>query len=149
MLGIVITSLGSSDSELSPEPRSPSPNTKRFLSQPGAQGFTLSPSLLTHLLSSRDQILRPPVEKGMVLYRPPARFGHFPGNQIVNEWNGELQLSEEPSRFEEIDEDEDLRQEPHPSADVSDISMDVEQEPPARPSYDGAPGDVEMAMDLE
>ena len=64
ILGIIITSLGSDSSSSS---RSPSPTR---LSQPGPQGFTLSPSLLNRLLNL--PATRGP-EMGMVLYRPPPR----------------------------------------------------------------------------
>jgi len=71
MTGIVITSLGSSDSSQS---SSPSSSPQRHLSQPGAQGFTLSPSLLTHLLSAHHTAHPSlPTPKELVLYRPPPR----------------------------------------------------------------------------
>lgn len=64
MTGIYVSSLSDTSSE--------GEKTPPVLSQPGAQGFTLSPSLLTHLLAMhRDQVV--PVvnqEKGLILYQP-------------------------------------------------------------------------------
>ncbi|ORX39368.1 hypothetical protein BD324DRAFT_649444 [Kockovaella imperatae] len=111
---IIITSLGSSDSEVSPE-STPSPETRRrYLSQPGAQGFTLSPSLLTHLLNSSQSLPRPPAEKGLVLYRSMP----IPSDQIVNEWHGHPNIGHENDslRFEEIDDDE--------IAETGDVTME-------------------------
>lgn len=114
-VGIVITSIGSPDSSVSSRSPSPTPSEQdrqaqaRKLTQPGLQGFTLSPSLLTHLLSTqRDNLTASQMasmglsgEKGLVLYRSPPNFG------IVQEWPGQDMTSiVDEGRFEELDEDE-------------------------------------------
>lgn len=118
--GIVITSLSSSPSSS----RSSSPeNTSqhRNLTQPGEQGFTLSPSLLTHLLGKQSWDKMPPLsghspdQKGLVLYRP---LGIPPGtdmqwDEIVRRWkeggSGSGTQQDDSSRFEMIDDDENLQ----------------------------------------
>jgi hypothetical protein len=108
--GIVVTSLSDSESE-APSSRSTSPRRARDLNQPGHQGFTLSPSLLTHLLATQKNCFdfsQPPREKGLVLYRP---LGIPPGPKIVEQWPGQSRDSNADfggsARFEELDEDED------------------------------------------
>lgn len=133
---IVVTSLDSP----SPEPRSPdlddmrsrsttaSPPPRdegqynyeenRNLSQPGSHGFTISPSLLTHILNAqRDQFgTQPnysvePAERGLVLYRP---IGGMPADDVVRQWqqkakNQRPQIPDpDGHRFELVDDDEDL-----------------------------------------
>ena len=113
----MITSLDSSSS--SSRSRSQSP-PRRFLNQPGSQGFTLSPSLLTHLLNARKDDLRAyglghlasKHDKGLVLYKP---MGIPPGmDDIVKTWRGAPRLDEDEGRFEDLDEDEDTSL--HPAA---------------------------------
>jgi len=119
---IIITSLSSPES--SPPPpdrrRSMSPDSERrqysyaenrHLSQPGSQGFTISPSLLTHILNAqRDQFNHTPEypsqERGLVLYRP---LGITP-DPVVQQWNqnDNVPLGNDSDRFEEVDSDEDL-----------------------------------------
>lgn len=92
--GIVITSLGSPNSSQSSS-RSTSP--QRHLSQPGAQGFTLSPSLLTHLLNSHrnTHTAAPAGPRDLVVYRSPT-------------WDrSDLNVVSDANRFQEID-DEDM-----------------------------------------
>lgn len=84
----------------------------RHLSQPGVQGFTISPSLLTHILNAqRSQTVPGPYsvhpERGLVLYRPLG----IPGaDHVVKEWApaGHLYPDPDGHRFEEVDDDEDL-----------------------------------------
>ena len=99
-IGIVITSIGSPTSS-----RESSPDHSRYLSQPGNKGFTISPSLLTHLLNSQREGLDMPFpmngEKGLVLYRPtklPAGWT----DEIVKAW--QQGLGQDEGRFEEVDE---------------------------------------------
>lgn len=105
-----MTSLSDTESEASTS-RSSSPPPRREFSQPGTQGFTLSPSLLTHLLATqRDHLKHPfnqsPAEKGLVLYRPlgiPAQ----DRPEIVQQWPcPPIPDIEDSGRFEELDEDE-------------------------------------------
>lgn len=99
--GVVVTSLSDTESEDS-STESSSSRKPIDLNQPGAQGFTLSPSLLTHLLNTqRGQFAPPPPhqEKGLILYRP---LGIPPGPDIVQQWPGQ----DDSSRFEELDDDE-------------------------------------------
>ncbi|ODN73420.1 hypothetical protein L202_07945 [Cryptococcus amylolentus CBS 6039] len=165
---IVITSLSDSDSRSS---RSPSPEVPEVelaqgrLSQPGEHGFTLSPSLLTHLMRARrDYDFQVPLsellrnnERGLTLYRP---LGIPPGkwkDDIVRTWE-EAQADADAGRFEEIDEDEDFTQSSNPCERQSAEGMDVEPEvvqPWANPwteqeeatSVDNV--DEDMAMDVE
>ncbi|WVQ74373.1 hypothetical protein IAR50_003973 [Cryptococcus sp. DSM 104548] len=156
---IVITSLSDSDSRSS---RSPSPEFdlaegQGRLSQPGEHGFTLSPSLLTHLMKARrDYDFQVPLsellknnERGLTVYRP---LGISPGkwrDDIVKTWE-EAQADADAARFEEIDDEEVPQYVPE--------GMDVEQEA-AQPwsnswtAQEEAPstndGDVDMAMDVE
>ncbi|ODN94862.1 hypothetical protein L198_05010 [Cryptococcus wingfieldii CBS 7118] len=159
---IVITSLSDSDSRSS---RSPSPEVELaqgHLSQPGEHGFTLSPSLLTHLMRARrDYDFQVPLsellrnnERGLTVYRP---LGISPGkwkDDIVKTWE-EAQADADAGRFEEIDEDEGRS-----FTQFSNLSegMDVEPEvaqPWANPwigqgeatSVDSV--DQDMAMDVE
>jgi hypothetical protein len=105
--GIVVTSLSDTESEASIS-GSPTPLEHSDLNQPGSQGFTLSPSLLTHLLNSQREHFSVPhksQEKGLILYRP---LGIPPGPQIVQQWPApESNQQYDSSRFEELDEDED------------------------------------------
>lgn len=109
MSGIVVTSLSDSESE-APSSRSTSPRRAHDLNQPGHQGFTLSPSLLTHLLATQKNCFdfsQPPPERGLVLYRP---LGIPPGSEIVEQWPGHENAVAGPgdsARFEELDDDED------------------------------------------
>jgi hypothetical protein len=81
------------------------------LTQPGNQGFTISPSLLTHIINARREQFAPdhPVpERGLVLYRPVGL--ENPGDPVVQEWqwDGNVPLTQDSDRFEEVDDDEDL-----------------------------------------
>lgn len=124
--GIIITSLGSPNSSRDSSRESSPSNHDRHLSQPGEQGFTLNPSLLTHLLNSqRDNIhlpAYPPQERGLVLYRP---LGIEPGTgrpSVVQEWQGEPPI-DDTGRFEMIDEDEPVEQ---VWQGDDDMAMDIE-----------------------
>ncbi|WVQ84558.1 hypothetical protein IAT38_006712 [Cryptococcus sp. DSM 104549] len=163
---IVITSL--SDTSSTPS-RSPSPeSTKDRLSQPGVQGFTISPSLLTHLLQAQRDLnthgslesMIKKAERSLTLYRPP---GSAPGalpDAIVKAWQGEPQLLYEDSgRFEEVNDDEDM------AGDGSDMALDMDSAmgvesggPPAATAWDKPAwdqdlnaqvmdGDVDMVVD--
>ncbi|WWC91852.1 uncharacterized protein L201_006799 [Kwoniella dendrophila CBS 6074] len=131
---IVITSLSDTSSSRGSS-RSPSPefNTaeEMHLSQPGMKGFTLSPSLLTHLLKQqREQFgmngSLNQNQNSLVLYRP---MGIPPGeweNSIVQAWQtGQGYV--DSGRFEEVNDDEYQNE-----AQSVDIPMDVD-------------GDVEMS----
>ena len=111
--GIVITSLedtpSPTSSHVSLEDDSP---TRRQLEQPGLQGFTLSPSLLTHLLKAQKDNLHPfpfpaaQQEKGLVLYQPITLPPEW--QEVVRAWQGQPELrTGDEGRFEELDEDED------------------------------------------
>lgn len=124
--GIVITSLGSPNSSRSSS-RSTSPDS-RHLSQPGSQGFTLHPSLLTHLLNTQRDNLHPmplPKEQSLVLYRP---LGLHPdgGPDVVRQWDSEP-IVYDSERFEEVNDDETTMQEETawPTAE-EDSGMDVD-----------------------
>ncbi|GMK58453.1 hypothetical protein CspeluHIS016_0504850 [Cutaneotrichosporon spelunceum] len=109
---IVVTSLSSPESSST---RSPSPDAvarqpysyeeHKNLMQPGDDGFTISPSLLTHLMAAQSDQFRNPAfhtvpERGLVLYRP---VGVTPAQDVVRQWE------EEPGRFEDLDDDEDMQ----------------------------------------
>ncbi|WWD03802.1 hypothetical protein V865_001858 [Kwoniella europaea PYCC6329] len=133
---IIITSLSdASSSRESSRSASPEPaaDDVRNLSQPGMRGFTISPSLLTHLLKTqRDQLSGrkvSPTSSSLILYRP---LGIPPG-----EWNDDIVKAWKPDeeyvdsgRFEMLDDDE-VFDEATPSAN-GDTQMDID-------------GDVEMA----
>jgi hypothetical protein len=122
--GIVVTSLSDTESEdSSTEPTSTHKSNK--LDQPGEQGFTLSPSLLTHLLNTqRDKFTTmPPQEKGLILYRP---LGILPAPQIVQQWPGQDFINQDDSsRFEELDDDENT--EMAGQADSGGMEIDMEE----------------------
>jgi hypothetical protein len=100
LAGVVVTSLSDTESEDS-STESISSSKRSDLKQPGAQGFTLSPSLLTHLLNSQRNHFAPTPhqEKGLILYRP---LGIPPAPDIVQQWPAQ----DDSSRFEELDDDE-------------------------------------------
>lgn len=131
VVGVVVTSLSDTESEASTS-RSASPPARREFSQPGTQGFTLSPSLLTHLLATQRDHLRHPLahptpEKGLVLYRP---LGLPPGGapEIVQQWPGAPNgVDQDSGRFEELDEDED---QVVTQVDDQGAQMDVDAEEP-------------------
>lgn len=125
---IVITSLSSPEGSPPPDTAHPYPfadddgngngrtysfNENRNLSQPGAHGFTISPSLLTHIINAqRNQSVQTPYvpggERGLVLYRP---IGTPAADNVVKEWHpGHHHTIPDPDgdRFEEVDDDEDL-----------------------------------------
>ncbi|WVW86320.1 hypothetical protein I302_108362 [Kwoniella bestiolae CBS 10118] len=114
---IVITSL--SDTSSSRDSRSASPEDDRYLSQPGMKGFTISPSLLTHLLKTqRDQfaVKDLPPNNSLVLYRP---LGIAPGewdDAIVKMWQTNDGY-EDSGRFEELDDDEIVDDDSHMNVD--------------------------------
>lgn len=156
--GIIYTSLGSTSSRSRSRSPSSSPPPPTHLTQPGVNGFTISPSMLTRLLAaqrSEDNSIplpftippsppAPTPEMGLVLYRP---LGIPPGTSrnstafprdvhgIVKEWQGSLLSDGEGrnARFEMLDEDEDL---PLPLAAEA-------------ISGDNAPGELEAAMDID
>ncbi|BEI79928.1 hypothetical protein CcaverHIS002_0104570 [Cutaneotrichosporon cavernicola] len=112
---IVVTSLSSPESSTTRSP-SPDPGPRRqysyeehkHLMQPGDDGFTISPSLLTHLMTAQSDQFRKPAfhavpERGLVLYRP---LGVSPAEDVVQKWE------EEPGRFEVLDDDEDMQTQP-------------------------------------
>lgn len=114
--GIVYTALSASSSRSSsPDPKSASAVQ---LSQPGDNGFTISPSMLTRLLAAHNHPAIPPLfplnrEMGMVLYRPlgmasTENFGAKDVEDIVREWQDKMRAGEHSGRFESVDEDEDL-----------------------------------------
>lgn len=122
--GIVVTNLGSPSSS-----RSSSPDSDRHLEQPGNNGFTLNPSLLTHLLyTQRNQysgLSRPSrPEKGLIIYRP---VGIYPGvsDEVVQQWQGFPQVAhEDATRFEVLEDDmEPMRM---GMGVEEDVSMDME-----------------------
>lgn len=126
---IVITSLSSPESYAERLSRSPSPDLgprrqysyeeHKHLAQPGQDGFTISPSLLTHLMAAQSDPFRPDLaynanpERGLVLYRP---LGIPAAENIVKQWD-----QEDDGRFEEVDDDEDLRSD----APVVGVPMDM------------------------
>lgn len=115
MVGIIYTRLSESPSRSSERERSSSPPVQ--LSQPGTNGFTISPSMLTRLLAAtKDSSIPFPTqfpqqrEMGLVLYRPLGIQAGQHLNQgdvrgIVREWAGK---EGDSGRFEVVDEDEDL-----------------------------------------
>ncbi|WVR09571.1 hypothetical protein IAU60_006640 [Kwoniella sp. DSM 27419] len=133
---IVITSLSDASSSRGSS-RSPSPefdgqdHGRRNLAQPGNQGFTISPSLLTHLLhAQRDQLngVRPPRDqRSLVLYRPL-------GIPAAGQWPDSDAMANEPyvdsGRFEVL-EDADVSGGNGHIAQDGDMDMDLD-------------GDVEM-----
>ncbi|KIR24740.1 hypothetical protein I309_06436 [Cryptococcus deuterogattii LA55] len=164
---IVITSLSDSDSRSS---RSPSPETdSRYLSQPGEQGFTISPSLLTHLMNAqRNNDLKGPLQdllknnqKSLTLYRPLGIPADRWKESIVKTWE-DAQNYDDSGRFEEIDDSEDFGNNT-PATGNDDVAMGMEGTVPAwQPDAwnmgeagmggSGAvsgDGDVDMAMDVE
>lgn len=118
--GIVVTSLSDTESENS-STESTTPHKSSNLNQPGEQGFTLSPSLLTHLLNTQRERFTtlPPQEKGLVLYRP---LGIPSAPQIVQQWPGQ---EDDSSRFEELDDDENT--EMAGQADSGGMEIDMEE----------------------
>lgn len=146
--------------DLSPEgSRSPSPETEtdkrryslkdnQHLAQPGHQGFTISPSLLTHILNAqRDQFAnshpQTGPERGLVLYRP-IPFNNNP-QSVVEEWSGAPRLSQIPDsgRFEEVDDDEDLSMDQNAVVGVP-VGMEMDSE-----GGWGAAAAPDDAMDVE
>ncbi|OCF77458.1 hypothetical protein I204_01446 [Kwoniella mangroviensis CBS 8886] len=133
---IIITSLSdASSSRESSRSASPEPTADdvRNLSQPGMRGFTISPSLLTHLLKTqRDQLSGrkvSPNSNSLILYRP---LGIPPGewnDVIVKAWKPDEEYVDS-GRFEILDDDEAFDN-VTPSAN-GDTQMDID-------------GDVEMA----
>ncbi|WVF67243.1 hypothetical protein IAT40_001991 [Kwoniella sp. CBS 6097] len=145
---IVITSLSdassSRGSSRSPSPESTSADEQLHLSQPGDQGFMLSPSLLTHLLKAqRDQLNgmtnnAQQNRNSLVLYRP---LGIPPGQTTTNSadaaWTDPVVKSWQPGenyvdsgRFEEVDDDENL-DEPAETQAVEDegmMTMDIDDD---------------------
>jgi hypothetical protein len=132
---IVVTSLSSPEPSSGERSPSPDPGPRRqysyeehkHLTQPGADGFTISPSLLTHLMAAQSDDFRPAYnavpERGLVLYRPLG----IPAEDVVKQWD------EEPGRFEEVDDDENMSNEPVPWGDgiaqqwgQVDDAMDIE-----------------------
>ncbi|RXK41462.1 hypothetical protein M231_01170 [Tremella mesenterica] len=139
---IVITSLSDTSTSSS---RSTSPNSRaiRTLEQPGMRGFTLSPSLLTHLLNAqRGDIstlhLPQSTERSLVMYRPavlPPGFSDWArkmlpnvnldlpmqGSEVVRTWRGEPGvIMDDEGRFEELNDDGEMFISPanSPSDDV-------------------------------
>ncbi|KAL1408746.1 hypothetical protein Q8F55_005559 [Vanrija albida] len=175
---IVVTSLSSPESSPPPPSRRGSSPTKeqpyydyetnKQLSQPGTSGFTISPSLLTHIINAqRDQIVgggfqdSPSQERGLVLYRP---LGIPAAEDVVKEWSrgsGPQPKHQFPDpdgdRFEEVDDDEDMSAEQPVVGVPVDAGMDVEggggfgyqPYPQAYPQADSpwGHGDDEMDMD--
>jgi hypothetical protein len=154
---IVVTSLSSPESspppqgarisrahsrDASPDPASDKPYSfteNRHLSQPGSQGFTISPSLLTHILNAQREQLPFDVnahtapERGLVLYRPVPGMGR----PVVEEWNDANHVPlDDSGRFEEVDDDEELT-----TGQQQDANMDMDEETPWQ--Y------AEEAMDIE
>jgi hypothetical protein len=122
-IGVVVTSLSDTESEGSSTDVSSSPKPSD-LNQPGSQGFTLSPSLLTHLLNTqRDQFATPlpQQEKGLILYRP---LGIPPAPQIVQQWSGQ----DDSSRFEELDDDENTEMTGHDNSGGMEVDMEEPME---------------------
>ncbi|KAK8870121.1 hypothetical protein IAR55_000691 [Kwoniella newhampshirensis] len=140
---IVITALSDSSRSSS---RSPSPDSiESQLSQPGSQGFTLSPSLLTHLLKTQRDKFNGPLgdmlknEKSLILYRPLGIQNGTWTEPVVKTWEGH---EDDSRRFEEIAEDENFV-DSIPTMDIdADATMNVE----GGQTWDG---DVDMAMDVE
>lgn len=114
---IVVTSL---ESPVSSPGRSPSPDPgprraysyeeNKKLSQPGDTGFTISPSLLTHLMAAQSDHFRNGStsfnpERGLVLYRPLG----IPGAEnVVKQWDPSQSMSlDDEGRFEEVNDDDD------------------------------------------
>lgn len=125
--GIIVTSLSDTESEASSS-RTASPPPSRDFSQPGSQGFTLSPSFLTHLLATQRHSLKRPlhqqgVEKGLVLYRPIGIQLPHVDPEIVEHWPGSH--NDDSSRFEVLDADESATTGEQESAD-----MDIDAEEP-------------------
>ncbi|WRT70091.1 uncharacterized protein IL334_007085 [Kwoniella shivajii] len=110
---IVITCLSDTSSSRASS-RSPSPEEKdieeSYLSQPGMQGFTLSPSLLTHLLKTQRDRLNAKFphtgdQSSLVVYRP---LGIPPGDwneSAVRNWQPDKEYVDS-GRFQEVDDDE-------------------------------------------
>ena len=129
-LGIVITSLGSSSSSRSSSSDRSSAQSPRHITQPGSQGFTLSPSFLTHLLAAqRDQFGVDPLggrkrEQGLILWRPPAMPPGWP-SEVVKTWGAASGSRGEEGRSEKMDDDE-VGQDEIGEMDVDeDMQMDV------------------------
>ncbi|OWZ35541.1 hypothetical protein C356_05049 [Cryptococcus neoformans c45] len=164
---IVITSLSDSDSRSS---RSPSPETEgRYFSQPGEQGFTISPSLLTHLMNvHRNGDLKGPLQdllknnqKSLTLYRPLGIPADRWKESIVKTWE-EARNYDDSARFEEIDDAEDFGNNVPSTGNGSEV-MDIEGTVPAwqggawntgeagmgEGGAASGDGDVDMAMDVE
>jgi hypothetical protein len=131
--GIVITSISPSSSRST----SPDGSSSRNLSQPGEQGFTLSPSLLTHLLAAQREHWSsygttpnlsfdiPNRERGLVLYRP---LGIPPGitEEVARMWSeGGVPTHDDEARFEDLDNEEVIQAEPSAAMEVDD-DMDVD-----------------------
>ncbi|WWC95029.1 hypothetical protein V866_001881 [Kwoniella sp. B9012] len=133
---IIITSLSdASSSRESSRSASPEPTADdvRNLSQPGMRGFTISPSLLTHLLKTqRDQLSGrkvSPTSNSLILYRPLGISQDEWNDDIVKAWKPDEEYVDS-GRFEMLDDDE-VFDEATPSANVE-TQMDID-------------GDVEMA----
>lgn len=163
----MITSLSDSDSRSS---RSPSPETEgRYLSQPGEQGFTISPSLLTHVMNvHRNGDLKGPLQdllknnqKSLTLYRPLGISADRWKESIVKTWE-EARNYDDSARFEEIDDAEDFGNNVPSTGNGSEV-MDIEGTVPAwqggawntgeagmgEGGAVSGDGDVDMAMDVE
>nr|ODN93590.1 hypothetical protein L204_04771 [Cryptococcus depauperatus CBS 7855] len=128
---IVITSLSDSESRSS---RSPSPEMDgRRLSQPGQNGFIISPSLLTHLIRTRREYdFKSPLEdllrnnkKTLTLYRPLKNLPDKWPESVVKAWE-EVQPHELSGRFEEIADDEDFTTNTNPETPREDEMMEIE-----------------------
>lgn len=125
-----MTTLSDTESETSSDSRSTSPQPRREFSQPGDQGFTLHPSLLTHLLANQRDHLATHLnasapEKGLVLYRPLG-IQAVPNPEIVQQWPGQPNLSDDSGRFEILDDDENSSF----AQAADDGAMDVDAEEP-------------------
>ena len=122
LAGVVVTSLSDTDSEVSSSDVPSSPKCSD-LNQPGLQGFTLSPSLLTHLLNSQRDRFAPTrqQERGLILYRP---LGIPPGPDIVQQWPSQ----DDSNRFEELDDDESTVMAGHDDSGGMEIDMEEAME---------------------
>lgn len=137
---IVVTSLSAGSS------RSPSPDPgprradhtysyqeHKHLAQPGDSGFTISPSLLTHIIGAQQENMLPsmPKERGLILYRPIGPPGVGTPEDVVKHWDGNYVDS---GRFEEIDDDEEtMMPDPSPVTEwqgnnEEDVPMDMDMD---------------------
>lgn len=113
---IVVTSLSSPEHSRSPSPdtgprrsgRAYSYAENKKLNQPGDSGFTISPSLLTHIIGAQKDVHvpMPMPQRELVLYRPIGQPG-VGREDVVKHWDGEYVDS---GRFEMIDDDEETMQ---------------------------------------